>query len=169
MRCLPSIFCRVSSRVSRRASATRARFGERHLVPSRVDARVPLRGDQSAECTLQRSYHIIEVRLVICTLHGSASLTGYMLKLVDVVPHLLRLLPFNLGRGSTEGSESLHHFRTKDYFQLQLPRAANVFPSWMDARIPLTGNQGVERISTMSFFLFFEDRLHAVQSKKKKE
>jgi len=52
----------------------------------------------------------------MCTLHGSASLTGYMLKLVDVVPHLLRLLPFNLGRGSTEGSESLHHFRTKDYF-----------------------------------------------------
>ncbi len=53
---------------------------------------------------------------LMCTVHGSASLTGYMLKLVDVVPHLLRLLPFNLGRGSTEGSESLHHFRTKDYF-----------------------------------------------------
>jgi hypothetical protein len=62
---------------------------------------------------------------LMCTVHGSASLTGYMLKLVDVVPHLLRLLPFNIGRGSTEGSESLHHFRTKDYFW----RVAWFFPT----------------------------------------
>ena len=54
--------------------------------------------------------------LLMCTVHGSASLTGYMMKLVDAVPHLLTSLPFNLGRASTEGSESSHYFRTKVFF-----------------------------------------------------
>ena len=49
-------------------------------------------------------------------LFGAGGFTGYLLKLTDAIPELFYLLPFNLGRASTEGSEGNHYVRHREFY-----------------------------------------------------
>jgi len=51
---------------------------------------------------------------------GHAQSTAYLLKLVDIAPNLMRVLPFPIGRASAEGSEGGHYDRQTGFYRYLL-------------------------------------------------
>ena len=55
---------------------------------------------------------------LMCYRYGSDSLTPYMMKCIDIVPILLKSLPFHsMMRVVTEGGERLHYMHQQRFFQ----------------------------------------------------
>ena len=67
-----------------------------------------------AEADVSEYRHQAEIFYqLFCLRHGAASLTPYMIKLIDHAPQLMTKLPFPLARYMSEGAEHLNYYDSK--------------------------------------------------------